>query len=44
MGTWGIAMQESDYGLDLLNIIIEEQRKPVQFAYLGKAKAMKSLR
>lgn len=30
MGAWGITMRESDYGLDLLSIIVEEQLKPVQ--------------
>ncbi len=44
MGAWGITMRESDYGLDLLSIIIEEQLKPVQFAYLDAAKAIELLR
>ena len=35
MGAWGITMRESDYGLDLLSVIVEEQLKPVQFAYFG---------
>ena len=38
MGSWGITMRESDYGLDLLNVIIEEQLKPIQFAYLIQGK------
>ena len=25
MGAWGITMRESDYGLDLLSVIVEEQ-------------------
>lgn len=44
MGAWGITMRESDYGLDLLSIIVEEQLKPVQFAYLDTAKAIELLR
>lgn len=44
MGAWGITMRESDYGLDLLSIIIEEQLKPVQFEYLDAAKAIELLR
>ena len=27
MGAWGITMGESDYGLDLLSVIVEEQLK-----------------
>ena len=44
MGTWGITMRESDYGLDLLSVIVEEQLKPVQFAYFDAANAIALLR
>lgn len=44
MGAWGITMRESDYGLDLLSVIVEEQLKPVQFAYFDAAKAIAILR
>ena len=44
MGSWGITMRESDYGLDLLNVIIEEQLKPIQFAYFDTGKAIGVLR
>lgn len=44
MGAWGITMRESDYGLDLLSVIVEEQLKPVQFAYFDAAKAIELLR
>lgn len=44
MGAWGITMRESDYGLDLLSVIVEEQLKPVQFAYLDTVKAIELLR
>ena len=44
MGAWGITMRESDYGLDLLSVIVEEQLKPVQFAYFDAANAIALLR
>ena len=44
MGSWGITMRESDYGLDLLNVIIEEQLKPIQFVYFDTGKAIGVLR
>ena len=44
MGAWGITMRESDYGLDLLSAIVEEQLKPIQFAYFDAANAIALLR
>ena len=37
-------MRESDYSLDLLSILVEEQLNPVRFAYFGTAKAIELLR
>lgn len=44
MGAWGITMRESDYGLDLLSAIVEEQLKPIQFAYFDATNAIALLR
>lgn len=44
MGAWGITMRESDYGLDLLSVLVKEQLKPVQFSYFDAAKAIELLR
>ena len=32
MGSWGITMRESDYGLDLLGAIVDRQLKAVDFS------------
>ena len=34
MGSWGITMRQSDYGLDLLGSIVEAQLKKVE---IGRA-------
>ena len=34
MGSWGITLRESDYGLDLLDTIVTTQLKAVDFATL----------
>lgn len=44
MGAWGITMRESDYGLDLLSIVVEEQLKPIGFACFDATKAIELLR
>lgn len=44
MGAWGITMRESDYGLDLIGILVEEQLKPVRFACFDATKAIELLR
>ena len=31
MGTWGITMRQSDYGLDMLNSIMEQQLQKTYF-------------
>ncbi len=31
MGTWGITMRQSDYGLDMLNSIMEQQLQKTDF-------------
>ena len=37
MGSWGITMRQSDYGLDLLGTIVDAQLKAVNFlAFMGK--------
>ena len=32
MGSWGITMRESDYGLDLLGAIVDRQLKELDFS------------
>lgn len=43
MGAWGITMRESDDGLDMLDTIVTEQFKAVDFAYLDVAAALELL-
>ena len=40
MGSWGITMRESDYGLDLLRTIIAEHLKKVDFSTFSVAEAI----
>ncbi len=40
----GLTMRESDYGLDLLSIVVEEQLKPIDFACFDAAKGISLLR
>ena len=44
MGAWGITIRQSDYGLDLLGIVVETQLKKVNFSTFNVAEAMDVLR
>ena len=44
MGSWGITMRQSDCGLDLLGIIVEEHLKKVDFATFNVRDALAVLR
>ena len=44
MGSWGITMRQSDYGLDLLGSIVEAQLKKVEFSTFNVAEAIGLLR
>jgi len=44
MGAWGITMRQSDYGLDLLGIVVETQLKKENFSTFTVAEAMDVLR
>ena len=44
MGSWGITMRQSDCGLDLLGIIVEEQLRKVDFATFNVTDALEVLR
>lgn len=43
MGTWGITVRESDYGLDLLDLLILQQLKEADFAIFNVSEAIKLL-
>ena len=40
MGAWGVRSKESDFGLDLLNLISKEQLFKVDFAYFNVAEGI----
>ena len=40
MGSWGVTMRQSDYGLDLLGTIIDTQLKTVDFRNFHVADAL----
>lgn len=40
MGSWGITMRQSDYGLDLLDTIVATQLKAADFAVFNVAEAL----
>ena len=44
MGSWGITMRQSDYGLDLLGTIVDTQLKAANFATFNVAEAIDVLR
>ena len=44
MGSWGITMRESDYGLDLLGTVAASQLKQVDFSIFNAAEAIELLR
>ena len=43
MGTWGITVRESDYGLDLLDLLILQQLKEADFAIFNVSEAIELL-
>lgn len=43
MGAWGILERQSDNGLDLLDLIVAEQLRKVDFAAFNVAEAVKLL-
>ena len=44
MGSWGITMRESDYGLDLLGTIVDTQLKTVDFSSFSVADALEVIK
>ena len=44
MGSWGITMRQSDYGLDLLGTIVVTKLKEADFAAFNVTDASKLLR
>ena len=44
MGSWGITMRQSDYGLDLLGTIIDTQLKAVNFLTFKVADALEVIK
>ena len=44
MGSWGITMRESDYGLDLLDTIVTTQLKAVDFSTFNVADALEVIK
>lgn len=44
MGFWGVTMRQSDYGLDLLDMVVEDQLEKVDFKYFHVAEAIELLR
>lgn len=44
MGSWGVTMRESDYGLDMLDSIMEAQFEKNDFKYFHAAQAVELLR
>ena len=44
MGTWGITMRQSDYGLDLLGIIVNTRLKTVDFLSFHVADALELIK
>ena len=44
MGSWGITMRQSDYGLDLLGAIIDTQLKEADFAVFNVSEAVTLLK
>lgn len=44
MGSWGITMKESDYGFDLLGVIVGQQSKKVDFTNFIVADALEDIK
>ena len=44
MGSWGITMKQSDYGLDLLGTIVDTQLKAVNFLTFKVADALEVIK
>ena len=44
MGSWGITMRQSDYGLDLLGTIVGTQLKAVDFSTFNVADALEVIK
>ena len=44
MGSWGITMRESDYGLDLLGAIVNRQLKALDFSTFKVADALEVIK
>lgn len=44
MGSWGITMRQSDYGLDLLGTVVKAQLKKVDFSTFNVTEAIDLLR
>ena len=44
MGTWGITMRQSDYGLDMLNSIMEQQLQKTDFKRFNVPEAIELLK
>ena len=44
MGSWGITMRESDYGLDLLGAIVDRQLKAVDFSTFNVADTLEVIK
>ena len=44
MGSWGITMRESDYGLDLLDTIVTTQLKAVDFSTFNVADTLEVIK
>ena len=44
MGSWGITMRQSDYGLDLLGAIVDRQLKELDFSTFKVADALETIK
>lgn len=44
MGTWGITMRQSDYGLDMLSVLVEQQLKKTDFRSFSVPEAIELLK
>ena len=44
MGSWGVTMRQSDYGLDLLGTIVDTQLKTVDFSSFSVADALEVIK
>ena len=44
MGSWGITMRQSDYGLDLLGTIVDTKLKGADFATFNVTDALEAIK